>query len=345
MDYIITMTDGSKYLAHHGVEGMHWGEWNEETRRKYLGITSAKGDKLRKKATSKRFEAEKARTDKAVLNRASQVHANDITKAYAKANAHRIKQQASERRASDIRRKADAERRAGNDKKADKLERKSEKQTQKAKREEDAAKRESDKGHAASKRIERHNIAVREMDAKAAKLNAKAAKLEKKADKADAKQDKRAEKASEKVRDAAVSLRENHGDYLDLKDRHMRNVQRSNELEDNPKATKKQKDEAFQAYNKTLGKVLLEGDRPEVKEAYANLRKSTENYLVESGSKNATKFLGTIRVKNEKAFRREVTKVMDSALSEAKVISKEGRDSVDVKIEQALGTKRGYRYL
>lgn len=25
------------FLVHHGVKGMHWGEWNDETRRKYLG--------------------------------------------------------------------------------------------------------------------------------------------------------------------------------------------------------------------------------------------------------------------------------------------------------------------
>ena len=27
--------DGSEYLAHYGVKGMHWGEWNEETRQRY----------------------------------------------------------------------------------------------------------------------------------------------------------------------------------------------------------------------------------------------------------------------------------------------------------------------
>ena len=26
------------YLAHHGITGMKWGVWNEETRRKRLGL-------------------------------------------------------------------------------------------------------------------------------------------------------------------------------------------------------------------------------------------------------------------------------------------------------------------
>ena len=39
------------YLAHHGVKGMQWGVWNDETRRKYLGShrkTLPKGTKLRR---------------------------------------------------------------------------------------------------------------------------------------------------------------------------------------------------------------------------------------------------------------------------------------------------------
>lgn len=34
-NYKFTFEDGSEALAHYGKKGMHWGEWNEETRRKY----------------------------------------------------------------------------------------------------------------------------------------------------------------------------------------------------------------------------------------------------------------------------------------------------------------------
>lgn len=38
MEYLIHYSDGSEgYLAHHGIKGMEWGVWNEETRLKYLG--------------------------------------------------------------------------------------------------------------------------------------------------------------------------------------------------------------------------------------------------------------------------------------------------------------------
>ena len=36
-DYLVTMDTGERYLAHHGVKGMKWGKWNEETRYRYLG--------------------------------------------------------------------------------------------------------------------------------------------------------------------------------------------------------------------------------------------------------------------------------------------------------------------
>lgn len=326
-DMLITMQDGSQWLAHHGVMGMHWGEWNEETRRKYLGLTSSKGDKLRKKAGKKRLEAEQARTEKAVLTRASQVHANDITKAYASANAHRIKQQANERRASDIQRRAEAERRAGNDKKADKLERKSEKKSQKAKREEDAAKRESDKGHAASNKIERHNIAVREMDARAAKLNAKAAKLEKKADKADAKQDKKVDKAANKLRDATTEVE-----------------------------TLKGAKEYADAQMRREGPSQKEIENAQVKQAQA-----AHNYLVKTGNKeaktvdrmlkpvgvidwlyNATKMAGA---DHEEKYYAALDSVIKASTAESELIFEHGKAAVDLKLEKALGTKRGYRYL
>lgn len=43
------------YLSHHGIKDMRWGVWNEETRRRRLGIK-------KRKANSKK-EAEKKRTD------------------------------------------------------------------------------------------------------------------------------------------------------------------------------------------------------------------------------------------------------------------------------------------
>ena len=35
MDYKFTFEDGSEALAHHGVKGMKWGVWNEETKSRY----------------------------------------------------------------------------------------------------------------------------------------------------------------------------------------------------------------------------------------------------------------------------------------------------------------------
>lgn len=35
-NYKFTFEDGSEALAHYGKKGMHWGEWNEETRQRYL---------------------------------------------------------------------------------------------------------------------------------------------------------------------------------------------------------------------------------------------------------------------------------------------------------------------
>ena len=37
MDYMLTFEDGSSgYLSHHGVKGMKWGVWNEETKARHL---------------------------------------------------------------------------------------------------------------------------------------------------------------------------------------------------------------------------------------------------------------------------------------------------------------------
>ena len=35
-NYLIHFDDGSDALMHYGKKGMHWGEWNEETRQRYL---------------------------------------------------------------------------------------------------------------------------------------------------------------------------------------------------------------------------------------------------------------------------------------------------------------------
>jgi hypothetical protein len=43
-DYIIHFDDGSEALAHYGKKGMHWGEWNEETRRRYMEHPDLIGD-------------------------------------------------------------------------------------------------------------------------------------------------------------------------------------------------------------------------------------------------------------------------------------------------------------
>ncbi len=37
MDYLITMDTGEQFLAHHGVKGMKWGQWNAETAERYSG--------------------------------------------------------------------------------------------------------------------------------------------------------------------------------------------------------------------------------------------------------------------------------------------------------------------
>ncbi len=39
MDFLVTIDDGSQFLAHHGTKGMKWGVWNDETKRKY-GVLS-----------------------------------------------------------------------------------------------------------------------------------------------------------------------------------------------------------------------------------------------------------------------------------------------------------------
>ena len=44
-NYIIHFEDGSDaYLSHHGKIGMHWGEWNDETRKRYMEHPDLIGD-------------------------------------------------------------------------------------------------------------------------------------------------------------------------------------------------------------------------------------------------------------------------------------------------------------
>ena len=55
MDYKLKLLNGSAaYLAHHGVKGMHWGVWNEETRARYAdkGGVMAKGTNISRVANS-----------------------------------------------------------------------------------------------------------------------------------------------------------------------------------------------------------------------------------------------------------------------------------------------------
>ena len=310
MAMIVTMTDGTQYLMHHGVKDMHWGVWNDETKRKYGVYTSPKGDKLKAKADRKRLEAERARTDTAVMNKAAKVHANEITAAYAKANAHRLKGQAKESRSKSVQLKAEAERRSGNDKKADRLEKKSLKLSQKAEREKDASKRESDKGHAASNRIERHNIAVREMDAKAAKLDAKAAKLEARADKADTKQDRKVAKAADELRTAAKTQYEAKVSQTNIDKTNNLSIKAENYL----KATN---DPAYQALKRTpvLMRFAFGADQP--------TQKGRERQI---------------------EYANRLAEVSRHSITEAAAISKYGQAEVDTAIEKAFGNKRMYRY-
>ena len=52
MDYVLTFEDGSSgYLSHHGIKGMKWGVWNEETRARRFG--DSKEQRQAAKATVK----------------------------------------------------------------------------------------------------------------------------------------------------------------------------------------------------------------------------------------------------------------------------------------------------
>lgn len=53
MEYIVYYSDDlGKYLSHHGVKGMEWGVWNEETKEKY-GYTMLPGAKIKRFASER----------------------------------------------------------------------------------------------------------------------------------------------------------------------------------------------------------------------------------------------------------------------------------------------------
>lgn len=206
-DYLVTFQDGSQRLAHHGVKGMHWGEWNDETRQKYLGGTgsSAKGDRLRKKAQKQRDAAARTRTDTARVNAAARAHTNEITEHYAKASAHRAKAQVADAKASRYKAKAERAEAKGKEGKAKRMERKAQGQEHKAEMRRTEAKKEADLGHVSANKLTREQKARAELDAVAKKAESKAKKYEKKAAKVDAKQAKREEKAFKQVQETAKS--------------------------------------------------------------------------------------------------------------------------------------------
>lgn len=57
MDYLIHFEDGSYgYLAHHGVKGMKWGKWNEETKNRYSSINRGSSIGLKAAKEGKTFD-------------------------------------------------------------------------------------------------------------------------------------------------------------------------------------------------------------------------------------------------------------------------------------------------
>lgn len=61
-NYIVHFEDGSEFLAHYGVQGMKWGVWNEETRRRRSGVYEK-----HKTTTLRSVNAKTKRLGKAVL--------------------------------------------------------------------------------------------------------------------------------------------------------------------------------------------------------------------------------------------------------------------------------------
>lgn len=71
MDYKFTFEDGSAAIAHYGVKGMKWGQWNPETRARYAGAgngtfykKASRGDQYGRAVTDQR-RAYNARQPKA----------------------------------------------------------------------------------------------------------------------------------------------------------------------------------------------------------------------------------------------------------------------------------------
>ena len=67
MDYKFTFQDGSESLMHHGVKGMKWGVWNEETRARHEGGSSKQKIDQREEAARRAIDqAKKYKEDNAV---------------------------------------------------------------------------------------------------------------------------------------------------------------------------------------------------------------------------------------------------------------------------------------
>lgn len=207
MDYHITMEDGSEYLAHHGVKGMHWGVWNDETRRKYLGPIgrpdNPKAEKLRAKAEKNYQKMDKSNSATELHMRAMKVHSNEITKRYAKANTSTVKAQAQEAKARRLEGKAERFKGA-DDKKSQRLEKKAQRQKNKAEVQRQKAKGEIDKAHAVSNDMERELVAERQLKADAAKYKGRAEKLEAKASRLEERQDRQIDKALSNLQENAA---------------------------------------------------------------------------------------------------------------------------------------------
>lgn len=83
MDYILTFEDGSDaYLSHHGVKGMKWGVWNEETKARHTGgkfkqkrdLEKAANQQYKKDVQKAKEEYKKAKaSSKGIKNRADNV--------------------------------------------------------------------------------------------------------------------------------------------------------------------------------------------------------------------------------------------------------------------------------
>ncbi len=211
MDFKVTTDDGSEYLMHHGTKGMQWGVWNEETKKKYgYGGSSARGDRLRKKAAAQKAKADKARTNTALMDKTAKVHSAKITEAYSKANAHLIKGNHHMSRSVAYANDANSARARGDEKLAKKLDKKGAKEAGKQQRERLLEEREKNKGKMLANHYERENQARMELAKEAAKHDKKAAKLEVKAAKADIRQEGKMRRAVDDLRGNAKGIADKH---------------------------------------------------------------------------------------------------------------------------------------